>query len=220
MFFETFIVYISIFTLCGLILTGLSIWIIEDDVYIYLYPNSYNFLWFLVMTNAFISISIIILITYKKTKTYIANQLIEFGDFIYLITIPFTFIMAVFWLGISSDFAKISNQCFGFKKRLNNTFSRKFTCTGELMISIFGFTIFVFYSILLISKILYIIRSYNFQRNVLDQIMGLRNQEQEQEQEQEQMQEIRHQEQQQEQFDDHGYEQQQDEVKTRIDLNV
>ena len=180
--FETFIINISIFTLCCLVLAGISIWIIEDDIFIYLYPHSYNFIWFLVITNAFISFTTVVLSTSQKTKFIIQREVTKLGDLIYILIISYAFVASIFWLGISSNFAKITSECFSFKKRVAYaSFFNKTTCTGEIMISIFGFAICIFYSIMLISNVVYVVKTiYKYNESVLNELQMEEQVEQEQ----------------------------------------
>ena len=77
MLFQIYIINITTLVLSFFTIGGLSIWKLEDDIYIYLYPHSYNFLWTLVIFNIFFSISVIGMTIHNKSRTYIELKLYE-----------------------------------------------------------------------------------------------------------------------------------------------
>lgn len=175
MLFETFIINIATFVLSLLVIVGLSIWNIENDIYIYLYSHSYEFLWFLVIFNMILSISIIGLTIYKKSRTYIETQLYELGKLVYIIFTPAILILSVCWLAISASIAKIANECSQFKNLVKNDhFINNFTCTGEIMISIFGFVLFIIYGSLFLFNAIELIKilmeNYKYNQHTQNEI--------------------------------------------------
>jgi hypothetical protein len=185
MLFETFIFNITTLALSFLTVAGLCIWQLEDDIYIYLYPHSYGFLWFLVILNLFLSISIIGLTIYKKSRMYIETQIYDLGKLVYVLFAPTTLVLSVCWLAIASSVTQITTECFKFKKVMENERDqsfRKFTCTGEIMISVFGFTLFIVYASLFLFNAMEIIKmlieNYKYNQHTKNEILQETRQEQ------------------------------------------
>lgn len=148
MLFDTFIINLATLVLSFITISGLSIWKLEDDIYIYLYPHAYGFLWFLVIVTLFFSISVIGLTINKNSRMYIETELLRLGDLVYVFFTPVTFIVSICWLAITSNIIQITDRCFRFKRFMNEGFYNKFTCTGETIISVFGFALFIIYGCL------------------------------------------------------------------------
>ena len=175
MLFQIYIINITTLVLSFFTIGGLGIWKLEDDIYIYLYPHSYNFLWTLVIFNIFFSISVIGMTIHNKSRTYIELKLYELEKLVYIIFAPITLIIGICWLAISSNITQITDECFRFRKIMENEhFFHKFTCTGEVMISIFGFTLFIIYGSLFIFNIVEIIKmlieNYRYNQNTENEI--------------------------------------------------
>ena len=151
MLFPAFLLCVAVFTLSFLILSSIIVWKIEDDIYIYLYHHSYTFLWFLVIVHILSSTIFSFLFLYKRTRNFIETIFTQLDDTIYFIMLPFSAILSITWLGISCNITQITNECFNLKKQMENEiYYDKFTCTGQVMISVFGFCMFIIWGSLLL----------------------------------------------------------------------
>lgn len=151
MLFPAFLFSVAVFTLSFLILSSIIVWTIEDDIYIYLYHHSYTFLWFLVIVHILSSTICSFLFLYKRSRNFIETIFTQLDDNIYFIMLPFCAILSITWLGISCNVIQIIQECSNFKKQMENEqYYQKFTCTGQIMISVFGFCMFILWGSLLL----------------------------------------------------------------------
>lgn len=151
MLFASFLFCIGVFTLSFLILSSIIIWKIEDDIYIYLYNHSYNFLWVLIIAHIIFSSLFSVLFLYKRTRNFIETIFVQLEDNIYFIILPFSAIISLIWLGMSCNVTQITTECFNLKKDMENEmYYDKFTCTGEILTTVFGFCMFIIWGSLLL----------------------------------------------------------------------